>query len=156
MRIVSLFALSVLTLSACADGNTETSPVAPSVSGESSVVAPQPTELSSPSSTVAVSPSSTVVDTVPADVAVVPPTAPSEAVAPGSLDSEVQKLEPSCEEAIAPIRALAAEFKSGLLLDAEASAVLTEALGEGSVVCSPEEWGRYQELELRGWLNAAP
>lgn len=93
----------------------------------------------------------------PADEAVVPPTiAPGSQVALGELDSVRQDLDPACESAIGPIRDLTDTYASGLEMGDDDRETFNAALANGFGACDTDDWERFQQLELRGWMNAVP
>jgi hypothetical protein len=95
------------------------------------------------------------------DTRVTPPTiAAGTQIKPGSVTSEIQELSDKCAEVLQPIRDLEKKYQSGLELGVLATEAertsFNDALSEGFKVCTPEEWTRFQELELKGWTNAIP
>jgi hypothetical protein len=91
------------------------------------------------------------------DTRVTPPTiAAGTQIELGSVASEIQKVSEKCAQALQPIRDLEKKYQSGLeLTDADRPA-FNEALTNGFKECTPEEWDRFQKLELTGWMNAVP
>lgn len=91
------------------------------------------------------------------DTRVTPPTiAAGTQIELGSVTSEIQEVSDKCAQVLQPIRDLEKKYQSGLeLTDADRPA-FNEALNKGFTECTPEEWTRFQELELKGWMNAVP
>jgi len=91
------------------------------------------------------------------DTALVPPTiAPGSQLALGELDSVKQELSSGCEQALAPIRDLSQTYSSGLEMNDNDRESFNAALSSGFAACDADEWERFQQLELRGWMNAVP
>jgi hypothetical protein len=96
--------------------------------------------------------------TTTVDERVTPPTLPAgQEIATGSIESTIQELDQECADAIQPIRDLQKKYQSALeqMEDADLSQ-LNDALSAGFASCSADDWSRYQELELKGWLYATP
>lgn len=91
------------------------------------------------------------------DTRVTPPTiAAGTQIELGSVTSEIQEVSEKCAQVLQPIRDLEKKYQSGLeLTDADRPA-FNEALNNGFKECTPEEWDRFQKLELTGWMNAVP
>lgn len=64
-----------------------------------------------------------------------------------------QELSARCTTAVAPLRALAVKYRSGLVLDAAGSDVLTDGLTQARTGCSAAEYQRFYTRELHGWLT---
>lgn len=92
------------------------------------------------------------------DTRVTPPTiAAGTQIELGSVASEIQEVSEKCAEALQPIRDLEKKFQSGLeLRDPADLKSFNDSLSEGFKACSPEEWERFQQKELTGWMNAVP
>lgn len=91
------------------------------------------------------------------DTRVTPPTiAAGTQIELGSVSSEIQEVSEKCAQVLQPIRDLEKKYQSGLeLTDADRPA-FNDALTKGFKECTPEEWDRFQKLELTGWMNAVP
>jgi hypothetical protein len=95
--------------------------------------------------------------TTTVDTRVTPPTlAPGSQIALGEFESVEQELDVACEAALKPIRDLEAKYQSGLDMTDDDRPAFNDALSKGLKDCSDEEWSRFQELELKGWMNAVP
>lgn len=92
------------------------------------------------------------------DTRVTPPTiAAGTQIELGSVTSEIQEVSVECAEALQPIRDLEKKFQSGLELRAAADLKsFNDSLSAGFKACSPDEWDRFQQKELTGWMNAVP
>lgn len=130
-RVITALAAAGLLLSACSGGN-DNNATEGDASGEGT-------------------------ETTVVDERVTPPTLPAgQAVELGSIESVIQELDQACADAVQPIRDLQKSYQSALELTDEDLPKLNGALSEGFANCSSEEWNRYQQLELQGWLNAVP
>ena len=95
--------------------------------------------------------------TTTVDEAITPPTiAPGSSPELGSIEWVVQDVGPECAEAVAPIRELYEVYASGLDMDEPSRQILNEGLAAGFGACDPDEWERFQTLELQGWMNDIP
>jgi hypothetical protein len=95
--------------------------------------------------------------TTTVDTRVVPPTLPpGEIIELGSVESAIQELDKGCADALQPIRDLQKKYQSGLELTDKDRPAFNDALSDGFGACSSDDWSRFQELELRGWMNAVP
>lgn len=78
---------------------------------------------------------------------------------PGQVDSSKQELSEACTEAVAPVREIMAEYKSGLLITSDAdNKALTDGLNAARLVCEkedPQQWADFYASEYFGWLNGA-
>ena len=91
------------------------------------------------------------------DTVRVPPTLkPGSSPALGELASEVQDLGAECDDALAPIRALYDVYPSGLEMTGDDVDVFNAALQDAFGACDGDDWAAFQQLELAGWMNAAP
>lgn len=96
-------------------------------------------------------------DVIVVDEALVPPTIePGSMIPVGELDSVRQQVSTECADALEPIRALYSEYASGLEMQDKDLGVFNSALAAGFAECDADEWADFQELELKGWMNAAP
>jgi len=91
------------------------------------------------------------------DTRVTPPTiAAGTQIELGSVESEIQEVSQKCAQVLQPIRDLQKKYQSGLeLTDADRPA-FNDSLTKGFKECTPDEWDRFQRLELTGWMNAVP
>jgi hypothetical protein len=80
---------------------------------------------------------------------------------PGAVDSVKQdKLSTACADAVAPVRAVMAKYKSGLLVTSDAdNKALTDGVNKARTVCekdNPQQWADFYAKEYFGWLNGDP
>lgn len=78
-----------------------------------------------------------------------------ELVPPGG-PVEVQELPDACDTAVAGLRGLMGRYRNGYQIDPAASAELNEGLGQARQGCTPEDFQRFYDRELNGWLSPAP
>jgi hypothetical protein len=83
--------------------------------------------------------------------------APGMTILPGSIESQkVTDLPEACDDAVAPLRALMGKYDSGLeITDAADNTKLTDMMTTAATECE-DEYKRFYEGELLGWLNAEP
>ena len=88
------------------------------------------------------------------------PTAPlvtiavGEKIPPGTA-VVTQELPVACGEAVAGLRKLMDEYKSGFVLDQAGTDRLNKGIGEASSTCTQPDWERFYAFEFRGWLAPA-
>lgn len=140
--VLSAVLAAPLALAACGGGN-EAAPTqaAPSSSAASSSATPSPS----------VSVDEEVKEALNVDE--------GEAIIRGQVESVEQSLSPECTAAVAPLREAMKKYNSFFEVpEAEKPAIFNEALTEARATCgeSTQEWANFYNLELTGWLYAAP
>ena len=132
MRYRVLVLLLAVTASACSSSE-QGSPSTPE-SSMVEVTVPAPTETS--------------VETTLPPLVTVPSTNPE----PGSIEIVPQTLSEECTEAVADLRTLMEEYPS--VLDVPYDGTYDQAFAKGQAGCPEEEFRRFHDLELLGWIYA--
>ena len=83
--------------------------------------------------------------------------APGMTILPGTIESKkVTDLTKECDAAVTPLRALMDKYDSGLeITDAADNTKLTDMMTTAATECA-DEYKRFYDEELLGWLNAEP
>jgi hypothetical protein len=81
-----------------------------------------------------------------------PVTVPTENPEPGSIESVRQDLSDECAAAVQGLRDLMVEYPS--VLDVPYDGTYDEAFAAGRQGCPPEEFRRFHDRELLGWIYA--
>ena len=81
-----------------------------------------------------------------------PVTVPAENPEPGSIESVRQDLSERCEAAVQGLRDLMTNYPS--VLDVPYDGTYDEAFAAGKNGCPPEEFRRFHDRELLGWIYA--
>ena len=81
-----------------------------------------------------------------------PVTVPAENPEPGSVKSVRQDLSDRCTSAVGQLRKLMEQYPS--VLDVPYDGTYDEAFTAGERGCSPEEFRRFHDRELLGWIYA--
>lgn len=131
MRYRVLVLLLAVTASACS----------PSEQGSPSSPEPSAVEVTVPSSTQAA-------ETTLPPLVTVPSTNPE----PGSIVIVPQTLSDGCTEAVADLRSLMQEYPS--VLDVPYDGTYDQAFAKGQAGCPEDEFRRFHDLELLGWIYA--
>lgn len=128
MRYRVLVLLLAVAASACSSGSESPGDSAPDVT------VPVTAEPTSPPSTVP------------------PITVPSTNPEPGSIEIQPQTLSVECTEAVTDLRALMEQYPS--VLDVPYDGTYDKAFAKGQAGCPDEEFRRFHDLEMLGWIYA--
>lgn len=80
---------------------------------------------------------------------------PGQAIIPGSIKSTEQTgLSAACEAAVKPIRAVMAEYKSGLAVAPDKLNAVAQQRAKAEEACDPQEYTDWYTKEFAGWLYA--
>lgn len=102
-------------------------------------------------------PSSTAANLTPEPVKQVPLlTLPSGELAPMGTSIVVQELPGACADAVAPLRKLMVDYKSGYVIDQRGVEIQNKATGVARQACSKTDFERFMNDEFLGWMAPAP
>lgn len=108
---------------------------------------PAPSDTSVVDVTVPVAPETTAVTTLPPLV-----TVPSTNPEPGSIEIVPQELSEECAKAVEDLRSLMTEYPS--VLDVPYDGTYDAAFAKGQAGCPEDEFRRFHDMELLGWIYA--